>query len=410
MAQPPLTPEQHELLSAWLDNELSQAERAIADQLMQRDDAKAYVRQLEQTRLLVSTHAAAKAPAALLSTVMAELKPQAKVHQLPVASWWTPLYAAAAAIIVAVAIMFGPALINPSPAPPPEVARDALPPSTKKPGGTWGGEAPEMAEPTLEKMGKDDSLDSEDEVQGPLKKSATGSPAEESKESATESRPAARRMAGNELERSKDADRGNEPGVSPPAAPMDEARSKPAPERDARKQPEAEGGSGGAGASDLAGRARGSKTGLGGGVPGTGDGNARRDEADKGGPEREKLKEEALVRVYDLHSREKLAAQNDALWVAALYGKAQLVDEGDATESIRVTVDTDRVPELMKALARLTAEQGYREAAAAQPKAAAEPAKRLYDGDAGLSGYLPTQAETRDQYDDSRTELVIRIR
>jgi hypothetical protein len=409
MAQQPLTPEQHELLSAWLDGELSQAERAVAEQLLQRDDAKAYLRGLEQTRMLVSTHAAAKAPATLLSKVMGEVKPQAKVHQLPTANWWTPLYAAAAAIIVAVAIMFGPALMSPSPAPPPEVARDAL--TKSKPSGTWGGEAPpEPAEPTLEKMGKGESLDSEDEAQAPLKKNAaTGSPAEESKESDIKPRPESRRMAGEEVGRSKDADRGDEPGVSPPSAPMDQAKSKPAPTRDTRKQPEAEGGSAGDG--DLAGRARGSKLGGGTPTPDAGDDNARRDEADKAVPERERLKEEGLVRVYDLHSREKLAAQNDALWLAALYGKAKLVDEGDATESIRVTLDTDRVPELMKALARLSDEQGYREATTAQAKApAAEPAKKLYDSDAGLSGYLPTTPQTKDQYDESSTEMVIRSR
>lgn len=127
----PLTEEQRELLSAYLDGEVTDAERQTAETLLKRDDAKQYLESLRATAELVMKHASVKAPIGLSGRVMTELqkdiKPKAgKVHTLPAISWQTPLWAAAAVVVLSLAVMFGPSLLNTESKPDSDVARSVL--------------------------------------------------------------------------------------------------------------------------------------------------------------------------------------------------------------------------------------------------------------------------------------------
>lgn len=123
-----LTPEQLELLSAWLDGEVNAAERALAQALLERPEAKAYVRSLEQTVARVREHGAAKAPQGFATLVRQTIegdfdglsrptsnqgdfdglsRPTSnQIQALPQASWRMPLFAAAAAVLVAAGVLF----------------------------------------------------------------------------------------------------------------------------------------------------------------------------------------------------------------------------------------------------------------------------------------------------------------
>ena len=127
----PLTDEQRELLSAYLDDEVTDAERQTCEQLLERDEAKQYLESLRATAALVTKHASVRAPVGLSGRVMSELKQDLKpapgnVHQLPTLGWQAPLWAAAAVVIVSLAIMFGPSVFSPSQAPEQGVARGVL--------------------------------------------------------------------------------------------------------------------------------------------------------------------------------------------------------------------------------------------------------------------------------------------
>src|SRR5690606_1537675 len=103
----PLTEEQMQLLSAWLDGETTEAENQIIEQLLQREDAKQYLESLRATTALVSAHGGVRAPVGLSGRVLGALendfKPKAHgpgsepFESVPILSWRTPLYAAAAA-------------------------------------------------------------------------------------------------------------------------------------------------------------------------------------------------------------------------------------------------------------------------------------------------------------------------
>ena len=127
------------LLSAYIDGEVTPAEHAQVQTLLQRPEAAAYLQQLKSTRMLVNRHGAQAAPVGLKGRVMAALdedyddisrptasrQDEGKVIALPTASWKTPLLAMAAAVVVALGLFFGPALIpdrnQPSPA---DIARE----------------------------------------------------------------------------------------------------------------------------------------------------------------------------------------------------------------------------------------------------------------------------------------------
>ncbi|MBX3460669.1 MAG: hypothetical protein KF696_12020 [Planctomycetes bacterium] len=130
-----LNEQQLELLSAHLDGELTAAEQVVVNELLKQPEARQYLAELEQTRLIVSRHAMVKAPAGLDQRVLAAIKP-AQIHQLPTATWRTPLYAIAAALLVALGIMFGPSLFSPEPTTSSDVARDVIERRAGKPSGS----------------------------------------------------------------------------------------------------------------------------------------------------------------------------------------------------------------------------------------------------------------------------------
>lgn len=150
----PLTIEEQILLSASIDaqdGELTQAEHAQVQALLQRPQARAYIDSLRATRVLVGRHGAAKAPVGLKGRVLAALdedfddisRPTAsrdgKVIALPSANWRTPVLALAAAVVVTLGVFFGPALIpSDKPASPADIARERLNNAPKAPEGANG--------------------------------------------------------------------------------------------------------------------------------------------------------------------------------------------------------------------------------------------------------------------------------
>lgn len=115
-----LTPEQQELLSAYLDGEVTAAERAIVHALLERPEARSYLDGLAQYRELLARHTRVKVPSGFAASVVKALegdaaaKPKlAKIHALPAATWRTPVLAAAAALVVAAGLFFTSSLINP---------------------------------------------------------------------------------------------------------------------------------------------------------------------------------------------------------------------------------------------------------------------------------------------------------
>src|SRR5690606_36031806 len=114
-----LTPEQRELLSAHLDGETTPSESAAAELLLQSTEAREYFDELAATRALVIKHAAVRAPVGLSGRVLdaLELSPAEKAGTLsamPRMSWHAPLWAAAAAVILSLGVMFGPSIFSPS--------------------------------------------------------------------------------------------------------------------------------------------------------------------------------------------------------------------------------------------------------------------------------------------------------
>jgi hypothetical protein len=133
MSQSKLTQQQRELLSAWLDGETTPAEQAEVEKLLEREDAQAELLELRQVRELVAQHAAVSIPEDVSGRVLERVQGStgtaaAPVHKLPTMSWRTPVYAVAAALMVAVGLMFGPAIIDRSgDSGDGSIARDVLP-------------------------------------------------------------------------------------------------------------------------------------------------------------------------------------------------------------------------------------------------------------------------------------------
>jgi len=220
----PLTIEEQILLSASIDardGDLTQAEHARVQALLQQPAARAYVDSLRATRVLVGRHGAAKAPVGFKGRVLAALdedfddisRPTAlrdgKVIAMPSASWRTPMLALAAAVVVTLGVFFGPALLpSGDTASPADIARDRLsnaanhPDSSTGSDGHWGaGKTPDSGK----------ALDRADEQTG-----------EKAGEETEASRKNALRMAQNNVEKlDKDAnDETNEdsPSQEPPVA------------------------------------------------------------------------------------------------------------------------------------------------------------------------------------------------
>src|SRR5690349_6176364 len=69
-----LTPEQQELLSAYLDGEVNAAEAALAKALLERPEARVYFEQLRTVSARVREHGASHAPADFKQGVLAHLE------------------------------------------------------------------------------------------------------------------------------------------------------------------------------------------------------------------------------------------------------------------------------------------------------------------------------------------------
>lgn len=109
-----LTDAQQELLHAFVDCETTPAETQIAQQLLERDAAaRLYVEELKRLRRLLRTHGCVNAPAGLRGRVCAALENDFSgppVLALPRVALRSALYAAAAAAVVSLALVFGPQL------------------------------------------------------------------------------------------------------------------------------------------------------------------------------------------------------------------------------------------------------------------------------------------------------------
>ncbi len=220
----PLTIEEQILLSASIDardGDLTQAEHARVQALLQQPAARAYLDSLRATRVLVGRHGAAKAPVGFKGRVLAALdedfddisRPTAsrdgKVIAMPSASWRTPMLALAAAVVVTLGVFFGPALLpSNDTASPADIARTRLSNTANHPDSSTGSDGHWGADKTPE-SGK--ALDRADEQAG-----------EKAGEETEASRKNALRMAQDNAEKlDKDAnDETNEdsPSQEPPIA------------------------------------------------------------------------------------------------------------------------------------------------------------------------------------------------
>jgi hypothetical protein len=389
----PLTEQQRELLSAWLDGEVTDAERETVETLLQREESAKYVESLRATAALVAAHAPVRAPVGLsgrvLNALEGEFKPRAAgagsepVAGIPTLSWRAPLYAAAAAILVALAIMFGPALT--SPGTPPSVARTPLE------------NLPERTalDATADEDGK--LFDLDEEPAGPASDSAGVERTEEG-ERDHPNKAAVEKLgkeSGEKLKNEQEKNyRANRSGAPQPP---DSAAGKPDGQMDEGDNVERE-------------RAGEEEAGAGGGKqPGArkgesrGDGDAadtKKDKVSEPRPvlgkatDKEEAKEAADDQVtIDISDARSIAAQTDVLWVSSLYGDAEVNDENVDVESIAVEIDPAKLPELMAALRRLAKDQGYGEVDGDAEET------QLFDRDREsgrrISGYLPAdEAET----------------
>ncbi|MBK8206993.1 MAG: hypothetical protein IPK87_09420 [Planctomycetes bacterium] len=488
--------EQHrELLSAWLDGELTAAEQSAIKDLLQRDDAKAYIAELEQTRMLVTRHAMVKAPADLASRVLARIGEGsggagrvAAIHQLPTANWRTPLYAIAAALVVALGIMFGPALISPKPEAPRDVAREVIenskrggdltadkPPGTKSDaegeygedreellrratddlklkregskGDTWGensdevnddpADLPKMArsakpgtgapanavppsapadeEPRKnaktgktdgagkvgEKSGEDLAERERAEEQNDGANSEAGEPAPKDRDSGKKLEGAA---DADDAKESKDANKDPKTDAKEEAKHGDPAKSETGPREDRGNT----GRTADKGADDTGGGSGGSSGKATGGGASRGQSQperaAERPTEEQGAtpPAPQPAEADAEAHVVVLQADEALAAQNDVLWIASLYGAATLNDEDAGTESVSVDLPEDQLEALLKAIRRLAGDQDYTTVAGPGAEAK-EPA-----ADAGkISGYLPGKKTEANAQAQARTVRVV---
>ncbi|MCC7509127.1 MAG: zf-HC2 domain-containing protein [Planctomycetes bacterium] len=482
--------EQHrELLSAWLDGELTAAEQAAIKDLLQRDDAKAYIAELEQTRMLVTRHAMVKAPADLATRVLARIGEGsggagrvAAIHQLPTANWRTPLYAIAAALLVALGIMFGPALVSPKPEAPRDVAREVIEQNNKRGGAdaateklpgtksdyedadaeemlrratdnlklkrdgsngdTWGKDSDDVNEdpskdpeslaetPKMARTAKPPSSGTANPT--PPSAPADDEPRENAKTGKTE---AARKVGGEEKQDGTESERAEDQNDGANARPVETTpkgrdsgkKLEGSADADATKDAK-EAKHGDSATNDVDTRENRDKAGRvadkGGEDTGGSAGKAAGGGSSRGQPQGEKAAEtadeqgapppapqpdqaaaaDADAHVLVLHATEALAAQNDVLWIASLYGAVTLKDEDAGTESVRVDLPEDKLEALLTAIRRLASDQDYTTLAVPGADAKAEKPAAT---DGKISGYLPGKEPERNANAQQSTVRVI---
>lgn len=538
----PLDIHEQILLSAWLDGEVSDSERAQVQQLLTRPEAQAYLQSLKSTRVLVNKHGAVKAPVGLKGRVLAAMdedfddisRPTAsrddnadgKIIALPTASWKTPLLALAAAIVVVLGLAFGPSLFPTTPEKSPsDIARETAQRAAEKSGeagekagksssdelaekegpkasGTYGDEAlatklkdateleRSRKEPEPESPAKDPSTNSvkpADEgtknTDGGTREKEPSLGANDRMERRNESGPAGKKPESRGATEDKigtpktgRVDDATPPAPQPPAAPrpaetagpedakdgakedakedakkdaketndankaakeeadaLRKAEAQPAEGTDQKPQHDAEGGEqkklettpGGGGAGGRTAKPRQDA----GKQPGTEGEDAQEDANDdaaneKGATGRAWGEGEAqgaaaaTVIELALQPGRALAAQNDVLRVAALYGKAEVtVDEATGTETVVVDLDQARAAELVAALKRLAEQQDYgrvtvpeamREQVAKAAGASSETARDSLPSDVKvqIDGAQPKDGAAQQ----ARTRLVIQLK
>lgn len=412
-----LTPEQQALLSAHVDGEVSEAERAQVDALLRRTDAQAYVKQLAALRALVAKHAAARAPAGLREAVLAEAgAPQGRLLAIPRATWTTALAALAAMLVVGTALYFAPALMEPDPQQPAvPVARgntQALPPKdleerpgagesavfrdlgdNEKQGAKLDG-APEDAR-TLDNDEVGNStrgMAPKDAVPGPAPAPPPAAPSADAGGSgmpAPTKKPAgddgkieakgvrseggAERRKQTEPERNADDKHdGKTDSKNDEEAPADKRRADDA-------ERETTGRSGDAGKADLA----------------RDNEKEKKAESAEGARASEQPGEPAEV-VLSLKTDHGLAAQNDVLRVSAMYGTAKLGELPETgMEDVLVEVEETRVAALVTALQKLTGQQQYGKLEV--PAGMFKPAATMGAADNSARDVLPE--EVRDRFE-----------
>lgn len=384
----------------------------------------------------------------------------------PVISWRTPLYAIAAAVIVSLGIMFGPSLVGPREGTPSEVARtvlDDLPaPKTDARPAEYGdhGFADEAndvpntdpanpADALNEKAGKDSgpgeggSWDgAREDLAENLREteaSRTGATLKQPEANAAKKAKDSQGLEGAPSE-SKGASRGEDAADDKNALndAKDVVEAEPAPGNDHNEDESKELGTksdhekynGRAGAPPMGGGTGGSAqpkperrnqdganqqdgdTGAGPAADESEEEEQRVKRARSGGgsaPEAAEAAEageaETLVEISDART---LTAQTDVLWVSSLYGDAALADEDSDVESVTVEIDADKLPELMAALRKLAADQGYGTVAGngedeklAERKAEAEPR---------ISGYLPSDEEAEQPQPEAILRAPAKVR
>lgn len=423
-----LTPEQRELLSAHLDGETTPSEGAAAELLLQSTEAREYFNELAATRALVIKHAAVRAPVGLSGRVLdaLELSPAEKAGTLsamPRMSWHAPLWAAAAAVILSLGVMFGPAIFSPAAPEQSDIARRAL--DNLAP--AVGPESPqvqavpedEAQDPNFGGPGSDPFNRKGGPVTGaPKPEGDWGFAGEKAGRNAAEGADKETADAGKrrELEELKsEAERGGQGGGTGRAA-----GSSPTPrtarlnddknsEKDDRAVDPAESEKALDDANEAVRRAKGRAS-----APGDVQTDGEPANEERGQPDRARDTDsapppptapaqpaEAAPEIVTLDVTEggNMVAQNDFLWVSSLYGKAELVENQDESEveSISVELDADKLAELLAALRKLADDQGYGRVDGAKgvnrtPEA--DSADNHVEEGRRITGYLPTPGET----------------
>lgn len=355
---------ERELISASMDNELSAEERAVVVELLKRDDAREYLRQLESARALVTSHSVERAPASVARGVAAATGKPAVVHQLNVVSWRSAVFAVAAALLAAVGVMFGPMLFKATPISPPGIARETL-------GERQQDEMPAWAENSAEALPEDAPAElAEDKASAQV--GGRQVPASDAAEPAPEVEKAGRV-----------ADGGLGGGIGGGAmrrggAPSSQSENeRTAGTEDAR----AESGS------------RDSEEGFAGLAHRRARGSA---------PAPQGRADAAPHLLLELQTARRLAAQADVLWVAGLHGKAALSPEQEFAD-ILVDLPESAVEGLHLALQRLAGDQRFGAIAPALEQADDTNAR-------GIDRYLPVNQDKLNDANAESVRVVIRIR
>jgi hypothetical protein len=367
MADTNLTEQQLELLSAWLDGETTEAEAAAATALLEQSEAaRAYLAEMRRVRELVAQGAAVDAPAGLAERVLASVRQPAPAGKVYAMSWRSSALAAAAALLLALGVMFGPMLFEGGvDTGSGEIAQESLAPlldatpeilpaqddaADTMDADVWGGDesgstrdmraAPPSANEALRQSTEAERHERHRRYDGqaePERDAESGSPppplglggaagggAQPSEEAGTPARRA----------------RGGAPEPPPEADPASEGADAP---RAGRMQPRA-----------AAPQRRAAATGE----------RQTDEQADEQADEKpladtaEEARAQPLAYTVTLRTTRPAAAQAELLWVANLYGRAELIVPEGETGRIEVEVAESELGKLATALERSTRTHG----------------------------------------------------